>query len=55
VFSAMTDDRPYSRARTPQEAAMELRRSCGSHLDPQVVDALLAVLGSAARPALRVA
>jgi diguanylate cyclase (GGDEF)-like protein/putative nucleotidyltransferase with HDIG domain len=55
VFSAMTDDRPYSPARTPQEAAIELRRSSGSHLDPQVVDALLAVLGSAARPALRVA
>jgi putative nucleotidyltransferase with HDIG domain len=55
VFSAMTDDRPYSPARTPHEAAVELRRSSGSHLDPQVVNALLAVLGSRARPSLRVA
>ena len=38
-------DRPYSAARPPHEAAAELRRSAGSHLDPAVVDALLAVLG----------
>ena len=41
----MTADRPYSPARTPQEATAELRRSAGSHFDPAVVDALLAVLG----------
>ena len=43
----MTADRPYSAARTPQQAAAELRRSAGSHLDPAVVEALLAVLGLA--------
>ena len=44
AYAAMTADRPYSRARTPHEAAAELRRSAGSHLDPMVVEALLAVL-----------
>ena len=45
AFSAMTADRIYSKARTPAGAAIELRRSAGAHLDPAVVDALLAVLG----------
>ena len=45
AFSAMTVDRVYSTARSPVEAAVELRRSAGSHLDPVVVEALLAVLG----------
>jgi diguanylate cyclase (GGDEF)-like protein len=55
AYSAMTADRVYSAARTPEEAAAELRRSAGSHLDPSVVAALLGVLDVAARPALRVA
>ena len=45
AFSAMTVDRVYSKARTPAEAAVELRRSSGAHLDPAVVEALLEVLG----------
>jgi diguanylate cyclase (GGDEF)-like protein/putative nucleotidyltransferase with HDIG domain len=45
AYSAMTATRPYSAARPPHEAAAELRRSAGSHLDPGVVEALLAVLG----------
>jgi len=45
AYAAMTATRPYSAARTPQESAAELRRSAGSHFDPAVVDALLAVLG----------
>jgi diguanylate cyclase (GGDEF)-like protein/putative nucleotidyltransferase with HDIG domain len=45
AYSAMMADRPYSPARTAQEATAELRRSEGSHFDPTVVDALLAVLG----------
>ena len=45
AYAAMTAERPYSAARTPQQAAAELRRSVGSHLDPNVVEALLAVLG----------
>jgi diguanylate cyclase (GGDEF)-like protein/putative nucleotidyltransferase with HDIG domain len=49
AYAAITADRPYSSARTPQEAAVELRRSTGSHLDPGVVEALLDVLGLADR------
>ena len=45
AYSAMTTNRPYSAARSPLEAAAELRRSAGAHFDPRVVDALLAVLG----------
>ena len=48
-------DRPYSAARTHAEAAAELVRVAGSHLDPHVVAAMLAVLGIAVRPTLRVA
>jgi HD-GYP domain-containing protein (c-di-GMP phosphodiesterase class II) len=55
AYAAMTSDRVYSAARTPQEAAAELRRSAGSHLDPGVVAALLDVLGLDELPALRVA
>ena len=43
----MTTDRVYSAARTPDEAACELRRSAGTHFDPQVVRALLEVTGYA--------
>ncbi len=45
AYSAMTTNRPYSAARSPEEAAAELRRSAGAHFDPKVVDALLEVLG----------
>ena len=44
AYAAMTANRPYSPARPTREAALELRRSAGSHFDPAVVDALLAVL-----------
>jgi diguanylate cyclase (GGDEF)-like protein/putative nucleotidyltransferase with HDIG domain len=47
AYAAMTADRAYSAARTPQGAAAELRRSAGSHFDPAVVEALLHVLGLA--------
>jgi diguanylate cyclase (GGDEF)-like protein len=47
AYAAMTAERPYSAARTPDQAAAELRRSAGSHLDPNVVEALLTVLGLA--------
>jgi diguanylate cyclase (GGDEF)-like protein len=55
AYSAMTADRPYSAARTPEEAAAELRRVRASHLDPAVVAALLDVLGLPVRAQLRVA
>jgi diguanylate cyclase (GGDEF)-like protein len=44
AYSAMTAERVYSAARTPDEAAAELRRCAGTQLDPAVVTALLEVL-----------
>jgi diguanylate cyclase (GGDEF)-like protein/putative nucleotidyltransferase with HDIG domain len=55
AFSAMTVDRVYSEARSPADAAIELRRSAGTHLDPAVVEALLAVLGLSAAEDARAA
>ena len=55
AYAAMTADRPYSAARTSQEAMAELQRCSGSQLDPRVVAALLTVLGPRVRAALRVA
>jgi diguanylate cyclase (GGDEF)-like protein/PAS domain S-box-containing protein len=45
AYSAMTSARPYSAALPPAEAAQELRAAAGSQLDPEVVAALIAVLG----------
>jgi HD-GYP domain-containing protein (c-di-GMP phosphodiesterase class II) len=45
AWSAMTTDRSYRKARSAAEAGAELRASSGTHFDPRVVDALLAVLG----------
>ncbi|MBV8561598.1 MAG: hypothetical protein JOZ56_00765, partial [Actinobacteria bacterium] len=45
AYSAMTSDRPYRSALPFEEALAELKRCAGSHFDPQVVEALLAVLG----------
>jgi HD-GYP domain-containing protein (c-di-GMP phosphodiesterase class II) len=44
AYAAITGVRVYSPARSPEDAAAELRRSAGSHFDPVVVDALLDVL-----------
>jgi putative nucleotidyltransferase with HDIG domain len=53
AYSAMTGTRPYSPARPPAEAADELRASAGSHLDPDVVAALIDVLGPLVRTRAR--
>jgi diguanylate cyclase (GGDEF)-like protein len=45
AFHAMTSDRPYRPARTFGGAVAELRACAGSQFDPQVVEALMAVLG----------
>ena len=37
TFSAITSERPYSRARTAQEACEELERCAGEQFDPEVV------------------
>ena len=44
AWSAMTTDRSYRKARSHEDAAVELRASAGSHFDPRVVDSLLVVL-----------
>ncbi len=46
VYDALTNDRPYKRAWTGEEAADEIARQSGSQFDPQIVAALLKVLES---------
>ena len=56
AFAAMTAIASYSTgAHARPDAAIELRRSAGTHLDPAVVDALLDVLGLGATEDARVA
>ncbi len=54
AFSAMTTDRSYRRALADEEALAELRSCAGSQFDPDVIDALIAVL-SAQPPLARAA
>jgi len=44
AFNAMTSDRPYRLARSPQDALAELQRCSGTQFDPDVVAALTALL-----------
>ena len=48
AYHAMTSDRVYRAAMSQAEAIAELRRCAGSHFDPDVVDALVAVIAAAA-------
>jgi two-component system, cell cycle response regulator len=43
AFDAMTSERPYAAALSPQEALDELQRCAGTQFDPVVVEAFLAV------------
>ena len=45
AFHAMTTDRPYRKALGVEEARRRLVEASGSQFDPQIVDALLRVLG----------
>ncbi|HSZ69503.1 MAG TPA: HD domain-containing phosphohydrolase [Solirubrobacteraceae bacterium] len=47
TYDAIVTDRPYRPARTPQQAAAELRRVAGAQLDAAAVQALLAELAAA--------
>ena len=38
AYDAMTNDRPYRQARSPESALTEIRAGAGSHFDPAVVD-----------------
>jgi len=46
AYHAMTTDRPYRRALAPDEARRELERGAGTQFDPEVVRALVSVLGA---------
>jgi HD-GYP domain-containing protein (c-di-GMP phosphodiesterase class II) len=49
AFHAMTSDRVYRPAMTMAEAIAELRRGAGTQFEPQVVDALVAVVAESER------
>ncbi|GGS02377.1 hypothetical protein GCM10008960_31320 [Deinococcus sedimenti] len=51
VYDALTHPRPYKAAWTHEQAIEEIRARCGSHFDPRVVEAFLALVdsGSVAR------
>jgi len=44
AYSAMTTDRPYRRAMSPEAAIEELRMNSGTQFEPRVVDAVVAVV-----------
>ena len=44
AYSAMISDRPYSPARTPEEAMSELLSQCGGQFDPRVVASFIGLL-----------
>ena len=48
AFAAITADRGYRPARSPEEAFDELRRAAGTQLDAQAVDGLLELMGARA-------
>jgi diguanylate cyclase (GGDEF)-like protein len=45
AYHAMLTDRPYREALTPEAAAWELQKGAGTQFDPEIVDALLDLLG----------
>lgn len=50
AFHAMISDRPYRTAMDRADAVEELRRNSGTQFDPDVIGALLELLGSGADP-----
>ncbi len=49
-YDAMTSDRPYRKALSPQQAIGELREMAGSQFDPDVVEAFCAAVKPAGTP-----
>jgi len=45
TFDALTTNRPYQHAHTPEQALQIIKNLAGKRLDPQAVEALLAVYG----------
>jgi HD-GYP domain-containing protein (c-di-GMP phosphodiesterase class II) len=50
AFEAITADRPYRSARSPEVALTELRNNAGSQFDPDVVAALERHLADVGQP-----
>ena len=48
-FDAMTSDRPYRTAMSPEGALSELRRGAGTQFDPTVVEAFIATMAGGRR------
>ncbi len=46
AFVALTGDRPYREQRTPARALAEIQSEAGRQFDPEVVEALLRILGA---------
>nr|WP_269432482.1 HD domain-containing phosphohydrolase [Paenibacillus sp. VKM B-2647] len=42
-YDALTHERPYKKAWTPQETVDEVKKQRGFHFDPQIVDAFIDV------------
>lgn len=55
AYAAMTTDRPYRKALTPEAARAELRAVAGTQLDAAIVDAFLLVLGDGKPRAVKLA
>jgi HD-GYP domain-containing protein (c-di-GMP phosphodiesterase class II) len=49
-FDRMVSELPYQRARSMDEALEELHRCCGSHFDPDIVDAFIRSLETSDDP-----
>jgi putative two-component system response regulator len=46
AFDAMTNDRPYRKAQSVAIALLELKAAAGTHFDPDIVDAAVALYGT---------
>lgn len=44
-YDALTHERPYKEAWSPEEAFTEIEKLRGTHFDPQVVDAFFRIMG----------
>jgi two-component system cell cycle response regulator len=53
AYHAMTDERPYQPAKSPQEAMAELRRCKGTRFDPDVVEAICGEVEAGRIPPVR--
>ncbi len=53
TYDAVTSERPYRKARSPQEAFIEIKKNSGTQFDPRVVNALESYMKKAGMLGLR--